>query len=77
MLTKKNKKVAARVRKDRVWKHFLHHCNFDKFPPFINSKAVENYDPEKWRDAFERYQERGRKAFPHLFKRMQCNVTYE
>lgn len=58
----KNKKLAAKVRKERTWKHFLYHCNFDKFPPFINNKAVEDYDPEKWRDAFERYQEKGRKA---------------
>jgi len=53
------KQRRKKIRKDRTWNHFLFWCGFDRNPAFINMKEVENYNPEKWRTAFEFYQERG------------------
>lgn len=48
------------IRKNRTWKHFLFWLGSG--PHFIDMKQAKGYNPEQWRDAFERYQSQGPKA---------------
>jgi hypothetical protein len=59
-MTKKQRK--KKIKADRLWRHFMYWCDFKNNPPFINLVEVQDYDPEKWRNAFERFQERGAKS---------------
>lgn len=59
-LSKKQRK--KKTKSDRLWKHFMYWCDFKNNPPFINLVEVKDYKPEKWRNAFERLQERGAKS---------------
>ena len=56
------KKRKQKIRKDRVWNHFMYWCDFENNKPFIDLQVVVDYDPNDWRDAFERYQTNGAKA---------------
>jgi hypothetical protein len=40
------------IRKDRTWKDFLFWLG--NAPYYYDHKELLNYDPEKWRDAFEK-----------------------
>jgi hypothetical protein len=53
------KQRKKKIKKDRVWNHFLFWCNFKENPAFINMQEVKDYDPERWRTAFEHFQEKG------------------
>lgn len=49
-------RAKKQIRKDRWWNHVK---AWLKPPFFINLQPVENYNPELWRDAFERFQTHG------------------
>jgi len=62
-MTNKEQKIRRnKIRKDRVWNNFLYFCNFKKWPAFINLKEITDYNPEDYREAFERYQTGGKHA---------------
>jgi hypothetical protein len=56
-----NKKRKKKFKADRLWKHFMYWCDFKNNPPFIGMKIVQDYDPEMWRNAFEKFQSNGSK----------------
>jgi hypothetical protein len=53
-------KKRKQIRKDRLWKHWLYWLSDDAFDH--NLKKIENYDPEKYRNAMDKWQTHGRKA---------------
>lgn len=53
------KRTKKQIKKDRWWKHIKWWL---KPPFFINLKQDENWNPDEWRNAFERYQSNGSKA---------------
>lgn len=52
--------TRKQIKKNRTWNHFKWWVGDG--PHFIDNKEVVDYEPEKWRDAFERYQSYGPKA---------------
>lgn len=48
------------IKADRLWKHWLYWLPEQCFGPDL--KEIENYDPEKYRKAFEHFQTKGRKG---------------
>jgi hypothetical protein len=48
------------VKSNRLWKHWLHWLAEDVFDE--NLKRIEGYDPEAFREAFQRFQTHGSKA---------------
>lgn len=50
--------TRQQIRKNRWWKHILFHLPSRIFGPDL--REIHGYDPEPWREAFERFQARGR-----------------
>lgn len=48
------------IRKNRWWKHILSYLPSKVFG--FDLRRIQNYNPEQWRDAFERFQSSGIKA---------------
>jgi len=55
-----SKKAKNQIRKNRLWKHWLYWLG--EPPYWDNWHEYKNYDPEKFRDAFEKFQTHGRPA---------------
>lgn len=54
------KLTKKQIKQNRLWNHFKSYICY----PIFDSKMrkINDYDPEKWRDAFLRYQSLGRRA---------------
>lgn len=53
-----SKKQKQQIRKNRLWKHWLRWLG--EAPYWDNWHEYKDYDPEKFRDAFEKFQTHGR-----------------
>jgi hypothetical protein len=56
----KSTEKKKQIRKNRTWKHFLSWLG--NAPYYFELKEIKDYQPEKWRDAFERFQTFGPKS---------------
>lgn len=54
------KPTKKQIKQNRLWNHFKSYICYPIFDSKM--KKIGDYDPEKWRDAFLRYQSLGRKA---------------
>lgn len=53
------RRTRKQIKADRLWKHWLSWMG-EPFGPDL--KRIKNYDPSKFRDAFEMFQTHGRRA---------------
>ncbi len=52
------KKTRKQIRRDRLWKHWLSFLSKKCYGP--DFKEIKDYNPELWRNAFEKFQTYGK-----------------